>query len=169
MAIIESTTGIRPFQVEVPEEDLIDLRQRLAATRWPERETVADTSQGVQLAPMQDLVRYWGNEYDFRRFEEKLNALPQFVTEIDGLDIHFIHVRSHHEDALPLVINHGWPGSIIEQLKLIGRLTDPTAHGASADGRVPRRDPVDAGLRVLRQADEQSVGVPSAWVKPGQN
>ena len=150
--------GARPFRITVPEEALDDLRQRIAATQWPERETVADSSQGVPLATMQELARYWATDYDWRKVEAKLNALPQFVTEIDGLDIHFIHVRSRHEDALPLVVNHGWPGSVIEQLKIIGPLTDPTAHGGSADGRVRRRDPVDAGLRVLRQADQHRLG-----------
>ena len=125
-------TTIRPFTIDVPEADLEDLRARIAATRWPEKETVEDDSQGVPLAVMQDLARYWATEYDWRKCEARLNALPNFVTEIDGLDIHFIHVRSKHEDALPIVVCHGWPGSIIEQLKLIGRLTDPTAHGASA-------------------------------------
>jgi pimeloyl-ACP methyl ester carboxylesterase len=133
MATIDSATGIRPFSVEVPEEDLADLRQRIAATRWPEKETVADETQGVQLATMQELVRYWGTEYDFRRFEARLNALPQFITEIDGLDIHFIHVKSPHEDALPLIITHGWPGSVVEMLKVVGPLSDPTAHGGDAE------------------------------------
>src|SRR5215813_12968956 len=123
---------IRTFTVEIPDADLEDLRARVAATRFPERETVEDASQGVPLALMQDLARYWATEYDWRRCEARLNALPNFVTEIDGLDIHFIHVRSQHEDALPIVVCHGWPGSIVEQLKLIGPLTDPTAHGASA-------------------------------------
>jgi pimeloyl-ACP methyl ester carboxylesterase len=118
--------------VEIPDEQLDDLRRRIEATQWPERETVADDSQGVPLATMQKLARHWATEYDWRRVEATLNALPQFITEIDGLDIHFIHARSKHEDALPLIVNHGWPGSIIEQLKIIGRLTDPTAHGASA-------------------------------------
>ena len=127
-----TAVGIHPFRVDISEEALDDLRQRIAATQWPEKETVPDDSQGVPLATMQKLARYWATDYDWRRCEAELNALPQFITEIDGLDIHFIHVRSQHEDALPLVINHGWPGSIIEQLKLIGRLTDPTAHGASA-------------------------------------
>jgi hypothetical protein len=126
------STAIRPFHVDIPEEALDDLRRRIAATQWPEKETVPDDSQGVPLATMQQLARYWATDYDWRRCEAELNALPQFITEIDGLDIHFIHVRSQHEDALPLVINHGWPGSIIEQLKLIDRLTDPTTHGASA-------------------------------------
>jgi pimeloyl-ACP methyl ester carboxylesterase len=125
-------TTIRPFTVDIPEADLEDLRARVAATRFPEKETVEDDSQGVPLALMQDLGRYWATDYDWRACEARLNAVPNFVTEIDGLDIHFIHVRSKHEDALPIVICHGWPGSIIEQLKLIGPLTDPTAHGGSA-------------------------------------
>jgi pimeloyl-ACP methyl ester carboxylesterase len=123
---------VRPFHVDISDEALNDLRRRIAGTQWPEKETVPDDSQGVPLATMQKLARYWATEYDWRRCEEKLNALPQFITEIDGLDIHFIHVRSQHGDALPLVVNHGWPGSIIEQLKIIDRLTDPTAHGARA-------------------------------------
>src|SRR3954452_11953112 len=125
-------TGIRPFTIEFPETDLEDLRARIAATRFPERETVEDDSQGVPLSLMQDLARYWATEHDWRKCEARLNALPNFITEIDGLDIHFVHVRSQHEDALPLVVCHGWPGSIVEQLKIIGPLTDPTAHGASA-------------------------------------
>ena len=124
--------GIRPFQVDIPDEALDDLRRRVAATNWPEKETVADQSQGVPLAITQELARYWATDYDWSKCEAKLKALPHFTTEIDGLDIHFIHIRSKHEDALPLVINHGWPGSIIEQLKIIEPLTDPTAHGASA-------------------------------------
>ncbi|MFL6026247.1 MAG: epoxide hydrolase family protein [Friedmanniella sp.] len=126
-------TRIRPFAVEVPEEKLADLRRRIRATQWPEKETVPDQSQGVPLQVMQDLARYWATDYDWRRCEEGLKALPHFVTEIDGLDIHFIHVRSRHDGALPIVINHGWPGSIIEQLKLLDRLVDPTAHGGSPD------------------------------------
>jgi pimeloyl-ACP methyl ester carboxylesterase len=125
--------AVRPFHVNIPDEALEDLRRRIAATQWPEKETVADESQGVPLATMQELARYWATDYDWRKAEEKLNALPHFITEIDGLDIHFIHVRSKHENALPLIVNHGWPGSIIEQLKIIGPLTDPTAHGGSAD------------------------------------
>jgi pimeloyl-ACP methyl ester carboxylesterase len=125
-------TTIRPFTVEIPEAELEDLRARIRATRFPDRETVEDDSQGVPLALMQNLARYWATEYDWRKCEARLNAVPNFITEIDGLDIHFIHVRSKHEDALPIVVCHGWPGSIVEQLKLIGRLTDPTAHGASA-------------------------------------
>ncbi len=128
----EGGTAIRPFVIDTPEPDLDDLRARIAATRWPEKEPVDDQSQGVQLATMRALVRYWENEYDWRKCEEKLNAVPHFMTEIDGLDIHFIHVRSKHEDALPLIVTHGWPGSVIEQLKIIAPLTDPTAHGASA-------------------------------------
>ena len=124
--------AIRPFQVDVPEAELTELRRRINATKWPERETVTDASQGVQLATMQALARYWGTEYDWRKVEAKLNALPQFIIEIDGLDIHFIHVRSQHEDALPLIVTHGWPGSVIEQIKIIDPLTNPTAHGASA-------------------------------------
>jgi pimeloyl-ACP methyl ester carboxylesterase len=123
---------IRPFRVSVPEEALVDLRKRIAATRWPDRETVADQSQGVQLATMQALARYWVSEYDWRKVEAKLNALPNFITEIDGLDIHFIHVRSKHDNALPLIVTHGWPGSIVEQLKIIDPLTGPTAHGGKA-------------------------------------
>jgi pimeloyl-ACP methyl ester carboxylesterase len=125
-------TAIRPFQVNVPEAELTELRRRINATRWPERETVTDQSQGVQLATMQRLAQYWGKEYDWRRCEAQLNALPQFITEIDGLDINFIHVRSKHENALPLIVTHGWPGSVVEQLKIIDPLTNPTAHGASA-------------------------------------
>ena len=124
--------SIRPFTVNVPDEELEDLRRRIEATNWPERETVADQSQGVQLATVQALARYWMTDHDWRACEASLNSLPQFVTEIDGLDIHFIHVRSKHEDALPLIVTHGWPGSVIEQLKIVDPLTDPTAHGASA-------------------------------------
>ena len=124
---------IRPFRVKVPEKDLVDLRRRIAATRWPDKETGTDQSQGVQLAKLQALVSYWGTAYDWRKVEKKLNSLPQFVTTIDGVDIHFIHVRSRHKNALPVIITHGWPGSVIEQLKVIGPLTDPTAHGGSAE------------------------------------
>ena len=125
-------TAIRPFTIDIPEADLNDLRARLAATRWPEKETVEDPSQGVQLAMLQALARYWADEYDWRKCEARLNAYPQFITEIDGLDIHFVHVRSKHEDALPVVVCHGWPGSFIEQMKIVDLLTDPTAHGGSA-------------------------------------
>ena len=126
------TTAIRPFRVEVPEEELADLRRRITATKFPERETVNDASQGVQLATMQALARYWATEYDWRKCEARLNAVPQFLTEIDGLDIHFIHVRSRHDNALPLIVTHGWPGSIVEQMKIIDPLTNPTAHGGNA-------------------------------------
>jgi hypothetical protein len=126
------TTPSRPFHVNVPEAELTELRRRINATRWPERELVNDISQGVQLATIQKLARYWVTEYDWRRCEAQLNALPNFITEIDGLDIHFIHVRSKHEGALPLIVTHGWPGSVIEQLKIVDLLTNPTAHGASA-------------------------------------
>jgi pimeloyl-ACP methyl ester carboxylesterase len=124
--------AIRSFQVGFPEAELTELRRRVNATRWPERETVTDDSQGVPLAMMQDLARYWATDYDWRKCEKKLNDLPNFITEIDGLDIHFIHVRSPHPDALPLIVTHGWPGSVIEQLKIIEPLTNPTAHGATA-------------------------------------
>ena len=129
-AAAEGST-IRPFRVSIPDEDLAELRRRIDATRWPERETVADDSQGVPLATMQELAGYWATDYDWRKVEAKLNALPQFATAIDGLDIHFLHVRSPHEDALPLIVTHGWPGSIIEQLKIIEPLTDPTSHGGN--------------------------------------
>jgi pimeloyl-ACP methyl ester carboxylesterase len=125
--------GIRPFRIEVPEADLAELQRRVAATRWPSKELVDDRSQGVQLAPLQALAGYWTTEYDWRRCEARLNALPQFTTEIDGVDIHFIHVRSPHEDAMPLVMTHGWPGSVVELLETVGPLTDPTAHGGRAE------------------------------------
>ena len=132
---LRKTTGspsIRPFRVNTPEADLIELRRRIAATRWPEKETVADSSQGVQLTTVQKLARYWATDYDWRKCEARLQALPNFLTEIDGLDIHFIHVRSKHENALPLIVTHGWPGSIVEQLKIVDPLANPTAHGGKA-------------------------------------
>jgi pimeloyl-ACP methyl ester carboxylesterase len=132
LAASPSGGAIRPFRINVPEEQLVDLRRRVLATRWPDRETVSDQSQGVQLEKLQQLVRYWGTGYDWRKVEAKLNALPQFMTTIDGVDIHFIHVRSRQPNALPVIVSHGWPGSVIEQLKIIGPLTDPTAHGGSA-------------------------------------
>jgi hypothetical protein len=138
-------TEIRPFEVHVPEEQLADLRRRIAATRWPSRELVADRSQGVQLAALQQLARYWSTDYDWRRCEAGLNALPQFTTEIDGVDVHFIHVRSRHEDALPLIMTHGWPGSVVELLDTVGPLTDPTAHGGTAEDAFVR----DASGRVV--------------------
>src|SRR6267378_710945 len=128
----EQADAIRPFNVNFPEAELTELRRRINATKWPERETVTDASQGVQLATSQALARYWATDYDWRKCEARLNALPNFITEIDGLDIHFIHVRSKHENALPLIVTHGWPGSVVEQLKIVDPLTNPTAHGASA-------------------------------------
>lgn len=124
--------GIRPFRVDIPEADVAELLRRVNATRWPDRETVPDQSQGVQLATMQKLARYWGKDYDWRRIETRLNSLPQYKTRIDGLDIHFIHVRSRHKDALPMILTHGWPGSVLEFLKVIDPLTNPTAHGGRA-------------------------------------
>jgi pimeloyl-ACP methyl ester carboxylesterase len=129
----ETGTDVRPFQVDVPEERLAELRRRIEATRWPSTELVGDRSQGVQLAPLQALARYWATEYDWRKVEAKLNALPQFMTQIDGVDIHFMHVKSPHENALPLIMTHGWPGSVIELLETIGPLTDPTAHGGNPE------------------------------------
>jgi pimeloyl-ACP methyl ester carboxylesterase len=128
-----TTTVVRPFRVDIPEDAIADLRQRIAATRFPDKETVTDASQGVQLAMLQALARYWSTDYDFQRLDSRLNALPQFMTKIDGLNIHFIHVKSRHENALPLVITHGWPGSIIEMLEVVGPLTNPTAHGGRAE------------------------------------
>src|SRR5438093_4690375 len=138
MEVVMSTTAqtgtdIRPFHVDTPDEELAELSRRIAATRWPSRELVTDRSQGVQLATLQALARYWETEYDWRTAEAKLNALPQFMTEIDGVDIHFIHVKSQHENALPLIMTHGWPGSVVELLETVGPLTDPTAHGGSAE------------------------------------
>ena len=131
----ERTTGptaVRQFRIEVPDAELTELKRRISTTRWPDRETVPDQTQGVQLVTMQALARYWATDYDWRKCEARLNALPQFITQIDGLDIHFIHVRSKHENALPIIVTHGWPGSVIEQLKIIDPLVNPTAHGASA-------------------------------------
>jgi pimeloyl-ACP methyl ester carboxylesterase len=131
-ALADARDEVRRFRINIPEEALVDLRRRINATRWPDRETVTDDSQGVPLATLQELARYWATDYDWRKVEARLNALPQFITEIDGLDIHFIHVRSKHENALPLIVTHGWPGSVIEQLKIIDPLTNPTAYSASA-------------------------------------
>src|SRR5436309_4690323 len=133
MADIETTTEIRPFNVDIPEEELAEMRRRIAAARWPTKELVEDRSQGVQLATLKELARYWETDYDWRKAEAKLNALAQFTTEIDGVEIHCIHVRSEHENALPLVMTHGWPGSVIELLETVGPLTDPTAHGGTAE------------------------------------
>jgi hypothetical protein len=127
-----ASDAIRQFNIDVPQAELDELRRRISATRWPERETVTDDSQGVPLAMIQELASYWATNYDWRKCERRLNALPQFITEIDGLDIHFIHVRSKHENALPMIVTHGWPGSIIEQLKIIDPLSNPTANGGSA-------------------------------------
>jgi hypothetical protein len=129
----ETAIDIRPFQVEIPEEELAELGRRIKATRWPSQELVADRSQGVQLATLQELARYWTTDYDWRKAEARLNALPQFTTTIDGVDIHFLHVKSSHEQAVPLLMTHGWPGSVIELLDTIGPLTDPTAHGGRAE------------------------------------
>jgi pimeloyl-ACP methyl ester carboxylesterase len=133
MSTVETATEVRPFQLEITEEQIDDLRRRIAATRWPTKELVEDRSQGVQLATMQELARYWAEDYDFGKLEARLNEHPQFTTEIDGIEIHFIHVRSQHEDALPLIMTHGWPGSVVELLETIGPLTDPTAHGGEAE------------------------------------
>jgi pimeloyl-ACP methyl ester carboxylesterase len=133
MSTVETATETRPFHVEIPEERLEDLRRRIAAARWPSKELVPDRSQGVQLSTLQELARYWETDYDWRKAESKLNALPQFTTQIDGVDIHFIHVKSRHEKALPMIMTHGWPGSVIELLEVVGPLTDPTAHGGDAE------------------------------------
>ena len=151
---------VRPFTIETPEADLEDLRARLAATRWPEKESVDDPSQGVQLATMQALARYWQTEYDWRKCEARLNSVPNFKTEIDGLDIHFVHVRSKHGDALPLIVNHGWPGSVIEQMKIVDLLTNPTAHGASASDAFHVVIPSMPGYGFSGQADHD-------WLGPG--
>src|SRR5262245_26456091 len=132
-ATVETGADIRSYRVDIPEQQIDDLRRRIAATRWPGKELVEDRSQGVQLATIQELARYWANDYDFDRIEARLNGLPQFTTEIDGLDVHFIHVTSRHANALPLVMTHGWPGSVVELLEAVGPLTDPTAHGGSAE------------------------------------
>ena len=163
-----AATAVRPFAADIPEAEIEALRARIAATRWPERETVTDASQGVPLAVIQELARYWATGYDLRRCQAQLNALPQFMTEIDGLDIHFIHVRSRHQDALPLIVNHGWPGSVIEQLKIIGPLTDPTAHGANAADAFHVVIPSMPGYGF--SGKPASTGwAPSGWAGPGQN
>jgi pimeloyl-ACP methyl ester carboxylesterase len=163
MSTVETATEIRPFHFEIPVDQIDDLRRRIAATRWPSKELVPDRSQGIQLATLQELARYWASEYDIGRVEARLNALPQFTTEIDGLEIHFIHVRSTHEDALPLIMTHGWPGSVLELLETAGPLTDPTAHGGDADdafdlvlpslpGYGFSREPTELGWNVGRVA-----------------
>jgi pimeloyl-ACP methyl ester carboxylesterase len=161
-------TAIRPFTFEVPEAELEELRARIAATRWPEKEPVDDLSQGVQLAAIEALARYWGTEYDFGRLESRLSGLPQFMTEIDGLDIHFIHVRSQHDDALPLIITHGWPGSIVEMLNVIGPLTDPTTHGGSVEDAFHVVIPSMPGYGFSAKPDETGWDVPHiarAWAE----
>jgi len=168
MATVETATEIRPFHVDVSDEALNDLQRRLASARWPSKEVVDDASQGVQLATLQEIALYWGGEYDFGRLEARLNALPQFTTEIDGLDIHFIHVRSKHENALPLIITHGWPGSVIEMLEVIGPLTDPTAHGGTAEDAFDLVIPSIPGYGFSEQPAEvgwNSAHVGAAWVE----
>lgn len=162
-----SATAVRPFRFAFPVDEIADLRRRIEATRWPEKETVEDSSQGVQLKTMQELARYWGNGYDFGRVETRLNALPQFVTEIDGLDIHFIHVKSSHEGALPLIVTHGWPGSVIEMLNLVGPLTDPTAFGGTAEDAFDLVIPSIPGYGLSGKPSTTGwdlVHVASAWV-----
>ena len=161
------TTDIRPFQIDVPETKLTDLRRRITETQWPERELVGDRSQGVKLETMQTLARYWAEEHDWRKCEARLNGLPQFVTEIDGLDIHFIHVRSQHENALPMIVTHGWPGSIIEQLKIIEPLTNPDGVRRDRGGCVPPRHSVAPRSRVLRRNRPRPVGIRFASRGPG--
>lgn len=160
--------AIRPFRVDTPEADLLDLRRRVLATRWPERETVDDQSQGIQLEKIKPLVDYWGTGYDWRKAEAKLNALPQFITEIDGLDIHFIHVHSKHPNALPVIITHGWPGSVFENLKIIGPLTDPTAHGGRAEDAFDVVIPSMPGYGFSGKPTGTGWGR-TAWRGPGQN
>ncbi|MFL5931836.1 MAG: epoxide hydrolase family protein [Gaiellaceae bacterium] len=165
---VETTTEIRSFQVEVPEEQIDDLRRRIATTRWPSKELVEDRSQGVQLATLQALARYWAEDYDFGRIEERLNALPQFMTEIDGVKIHFIHIRSPHEDALPLIMTHGWPGSVIELLETVGPLTNPTAHGGDAEDAFHLVLPSIPGYGLSGEPTEVGWGpgrVASAWAE----
>ena len=160
--------AIRPVRVNIPEEQLVDLRRRVGATRWPDRETVMDRSQGVRLAALQELVGYWGTDYDWRKAEAKLNALPQFVTEIDGLDIHFAHVRSRHANALPLIMTHGWPGSVFELLKTVGPLTDPTARGGSAEDAFDLVLPSMLGYG-SRAGQTARAGIPTASHAPGRS
>jgi hypothetical protein len=158
---VESANELRPFQVDIPDESLDDLRRRIAATRWPSRELVADRSQGVQSATIQALARYWTSEYDWRKCEARLNTLPQFTTTIDGVEIHFLHVKSRHENALPLIMTHGWPGSVIELLETVGPLTDPTAHGGTPEDAfhlVRRHCPVTASPA----SRPSSAGTPAA-------
>ena len=165
-ALTGESESIRPFRARVPQKAVDDLRRRLAATRWPDRETVADRSQGAQLALLRELVRYWGGGYDWRKAESKLNAFPQFVTKIDGVDIHFIHVKSRHPNALPLIVTHGWPGSVFEQIKLVAPLTDPTAYGGSASDAFDVVIPSLPGYGFSAQPDEAGWGserIGRAW------
>jgi pimeloyl-ACP methyl ester carboxylesterase len=160
--------AVRPFRVDLPDEAIADLRRRIGATRFPDKETVADASQGVQMAMLQALARYWSTDYDFQRLDSRLNALPQFMTKIDGLDIHFIHVKSRHEHALPLVITHGWPGSVIEMLEVVGPLTDPTAHGGRAEDAFHLVIPSLPGYGFSGQPTEVGWGagrIAQAWVE----
>ncbi len=161
--------AVRPFRIEIPEADLVDLRDRLERTRWPEAETVDDWSQGIPLAYMRELCDYWATRYDWRATEARLNALPQFVTAIDGLDIHFLHVRSPHPGALPIVLTHGWPGSVVEFEKAIGPLTDPGGPRRRRRRRLRRGVPVAARLRIQRQADRDRVDASSASPPPGRS
>ena len=163
-----ASDAIRPFRVNIPEEQLVALRRRIGATRWPDRETVMDRSQGVRLATLQELVEYWGTDYDWRKAEAKLNASPQFMTEIDGLDIHFAHVRSRHANALPLIMTHGWPGSVFELLKTIGPLTDPTSHGGSAEDAFDLVLPSMPGYGFSGKPQERA-GIPTASPAPGRS
>src|SRR5262245_19641108 len=168
MSRVETATDIRTFTVDIPDEAIEDLHRRITTTRWPTGELVDDTSQGVQSTLLQELARYWGAEYDFTRLESRLNDLPQFTTEIDGLDIHFIHVKSRHDDALPLIITHGWPGSIIEMLEVIGPLTDPTAHGGSAEDAFDLVIPSIPGYGFSEMPSEvgwDSAGIARAWAE----
>src|SRR3989454_6586483 len=163
-----TATVVRPFRVDMPEEAIADLRRRIAATRFPDKELVADASQGVQLAMLQELARYWATDYDFRRLDSRLNALPQFMTKIDGLDIHFIHVKSRHENALPLIITHGWPGSVIEMLEVIGPLTNPTAHGGRAEDAFDLVLPSIPGYGFSDEPKERGYGpdqIAKAWAE----
>src|SRR5262245_46263869 len=171
MAQVAQQTGkdpaVRPFNVNFPEAELTEMRRRISATRWPERELVTDQSQGVQLGTVQNLARYWASDYDWRKCEAKLKALPHFMTEIDGLDIHFVHVRSKHEDALPLIVTHGWPGSVVEQLKIVDPLTNPTAHGGSASDAFHLVIPSMAGYGFSAKPTEPGWGperMARAWV-----
>src|SRR5829696_416136 len=169
MAIQGGEEGVvRDFHIDVPEEELVNLRQRIAATRWPSKELVEDRSQGVQLATIQELARYWATDYDWRKAEAELNALPQFTTEIDGVDIHFIHVKSPHENALPLIMTHGWPGSVVELLETVGPLTDPTAHGGRAEDAFDLVLPSIPGYGLSAEPTELGWGparVAQAWAE----